>query len=200
MRKIVFIGGPRGVGKTKVIQKANAGSHPVIPTGKISKAAQIRLAKTAGWKDLSPSEQKAKINQEVLRHITFQSKKTKLIIIDSHYSYHGEPIFTKAELKHLAKETGASFLFVNISASRKNILLRILADTSKMRSHEIKKVREDILLNQKFYEEYRKILAKSTGRSISLWNHDVEETAKLLSGFIGDFLSDKWKNSFLIKK
>ncbi|MDD3083735.1 MAG: hypothetical protein PHP82_01810 [Candidatus ainarchaeum sp.] len=90
-------------------------------------------------------------------------------------------------------------MLVFVSATRKEILLRILADTSRVRSHEIKQVREDILLNQHFYEEYQKILASPNTRAVSMWNRNVEDATNVLRGLIGDFLSEKWKNSFLVK-
>ncbi len=122
------------------------------------------------------------------------------LIIDGHYSYQGSGLWPEASLKNLSRKTGAEFLLVHLTAPQKRIFERILKDVLKSRCTEASIVINDVLLNKHFYEQYRKVLGRSTTvRGITLWNEYIEETAALLKEFVDDFLAEKWKNTFLVK-
>ncbi|MFA5931516.1 MAG: AAA family ATPase [archaeon] len=199
-KKIIWIGGPSGVGKSTLIKKALSGFAPIMHTGSVAIATEKRLSKDPRWKKLTQRQKLNWVNREIISSINDVLKQKDAIILDSHFSFRGKALVPKESLRKLASTPNVEFLMVHLTASRREILQRILQDTQRSRGDLIKQVREDILLNKRFYEEYNSFLnGKKTLRSITLWNKKVEETSELLKGFVGDFISEKWKNSFLVR-
>lgn len=199
-KKIIWIGGPKGVGKSTLIKKSIPHTTPVLHTGQLAIDAEKMYSKNPRWKKMPLQRKLEIINRYVSSTITKMLKENNSIVLDSHFSFKGKPLVPNSTLEKLTKTPNVEFLLVHLTASRREILLRLLADTEKSRSEVIKEVREDILLNKKFYEEYSSFLSKrKTVRSVTLWNKKIEETSDLLKGVVGDFISERWKNSFLVK-
>jgi len=198
-RKIIWIGGPHGVGKSSVLRRSVAGKAHVMHNGKIAEEAERELSKNPAWRHMTHQQRTDRINLRVVKAISKALDEKNSVVLDSHYSHQGKPMWYKYSLSRLASIPNVDFMLVHLTVPKRELMKRIIADVSRSRDQKAHEVLNDILLNQRFYEEYREAISKkATVRGITLWNEKVQETADLLSGFVDSFLSEKWKNSFLV--
>lgn len=198
-RKIVWVGGPQGVGKTTVIGKVFPASIPRVHTGTIATQVERSLSASSKWRQLNYRQRTRIINDAVLSEIKKALAQSNQVVLDGHYSYRGKRLWYPESIRQLASIQDVEFLLVSLSAPQRKITLRIVRDAQKSRSQKASEILSDILLNKRFYEQYREMLSKkATTRGVFLWNQRVEETAGLLKGIVDDFVSERWKRSFLV--
>lgn len=199
-RKIIWIGGPKGTGKSTVLRKSGLkGTVPIIHTGRLIPyfLGEKNRGKLPG--EISQRE----VNDatvKVIRVIKNALRRSNAILIDGHFSFRGHATWSPEMIEKLSRIPRTEFLLINLTASKREILQRILSDISRDRSQDIRHVRDDILLNRKFYEEYVSLLStKKPTRAHIIWNKNIEEASKVLRDAVGDFLSERWKRSFMVK-
>jgi adenylate kinase len=193
---LIWVGGPKGVGKTTITKNALNDVGPIINTGKLSRLISEKLKNNVNFNNLSRKERFELINLDVVSKLNkiFQNK--NIIILDSHFYSGGIPTWSEKTLKELCKIKNLNFLLVHVNSNEPIILDRINEDiknNKKDRSQYLQKIHDDIMKSENCWNENIKILRnnKKDVTGIQIFNQDSNHAAKILRQKVKMFISNK---------
>jgi len=152
MEKTIFIGGNRGVGKTKLSLDLKEIFHiPYIQYSEYNIRMAIDRFGELDWSKLSEPENAHWINNKFIDYVKKIRRNDGSIIIDGHYSYYDSPPFEKEEYNRLMEHSDS--LSVLVFASLPSAIARIKKDR-KDRFLDQSKIEQDIDWNRKMFDYY----------------------------------------------
>lgn len=172
MEKTIFIGGNRGIGKTKLsLDLKEIFGISYIQYSEYNIKMAIDRFGELDWSKLSEPENASWINNEFIDHIKKIRRNDGSIIIDGHYSYYDSPPFEKEEYNRLLEHSDS--LSVLVFASLPSTIARIKQDR-RDRFLDQAKIEQDIDWNRKMFDYY----TNNTGTERFILENEEFQTAR----------------------